>query len=140
MTWIVASMKWIMLVSGVLTCTMLYAAIAPQAALRSTFGDILQGPVAEIVVRNWGALIGLLGAMLIYGAFNTAVRPLVLTVAGLSKLTFISLILVHGRPFLSEQAGVAVVSDLIQVALFASYLIAVRGAGRDMRSEQRVKA
>ena len=35
MNWIVSNMKWIMLVSGALTCTMLYAAIAPQAALRS---------------------------------------------------------------------------------------------------------
>ena len=43
MNWIVANIKWIMLVSGVLTCTMLYAAVAPQAALRSTFGDTLEG-------------------------------------------------------------------------------------------------
>jgi hypothetical protein len=91
---IVGSMKWIMLVSGALTCTMFYAAIAPQAALEGTFGDTLQGPVAEIVVRNWGVLIGLMGAMLLYGAFNTAARPVILTVAGLSKVTFIALILV----------------------------------------------
>jgi len=69
MIWIVASMKWIMPVSGALTCTMLYATIAPQAGLRGTFGDALHGPVAEIVVRNWGVLIGLMGAMLIYGAY-----------------------------------------------------------------------
>jgi hypothetical protein len=31
--WIVVAMKWIMLVSGALTCTMLYAAIAPQAGV-----------------------------------------------------------------------------------------------------------
>ena len=52
MQWIVMSMKWIMLVSGALTCTMLYAAIAPQAALQGTFGETLDGPVANIVVRN----------------------------------------------------------------------------------------
>ena len=69
-TWIVTKMKWIMLLSGVLTFTMVYAAVAPQAALRSTFGETLEGPLAEIVVRNWGALIALIGAMLIYGAFN----------------------------------------------------------------------
>ena len=128
MIWIVASMKWIMLVSGALTCTMLYATIAPQAALRGTFGDTLHGPIAEIVVRNWGVLIGLMGAMLIYGAFNIAARPLVLTVAGLSKATFIALILVIGRPFLGYQAGVAVVSDLIQVSLFLGYLLATRSS------------
>ena len=37
MNWIIANMKWIMIVSGALTCTMFYAAIAPQAAMRSTF-------------------------------------------------------------------------------------------------------
>src|SRR5262245_39991879 len=132
MPWIVASMKWIMLVSGALTCTMLYAAIAPQAALQSTFGETLGGPVAEIIVRNWGVLIGLMGALLIYGAFNIAVRPLVLVVAGASKITFIALIVTVGRQFLGYQAGVAVVSDVIQVSLFAGYLLAARSktAGR----------
>jgi hypothetical protein len=126
MTWIVASMKWIMLVSGALTCTMFYAAVAPQAALRSTFGESIDGPVAEIVVRNWGALIALIGVMLIVGAFNPAVRSLVLTVASVSKLGFITLVLVYGRQFLGFQAGTAVLTDLIQVAVFVTYLIAVR--------------
>jgi hypothetical protein len=133
MTWITANMKWIMLVAGALTCTMLYATIAPEAALRSTFGDSLHGPVAGIVVRNWGVLIGLIGAMLIYGAFNPASRPLVLTVAGLSKLTFIGLMLVLGRPFLSHSAGIAVISDTIQVLLFLGYLLSDREAARPRR-------
>ncbi len=46
------SIKWIMLISGLLTCTMFYAAVAPAASLQSTFGQALDGPVAEIVVRN----------------------------------------------------------------------------------------
>lgn len=127
---LVAGMKWIMLVSGLLTCSMFYAAIAPQAALRATFGDTLQGPVAEVVVRNWGVLIGLMGAMLIHGAFRVSARPLILTVAGLSKVAFIVLLLTLGRPLL-PQAGIAVASDVMQVLLFAGYLLAAgpaRGA------------
>ena len=122
MRWIVGRMKWIMLLSGALTCTMLYAAIAPQAALRATFGEGLEGPLAEIVVRNWGALIALMGAMLIYGAFNPASRPLVLTVAGISKLVFIGLVLAHGGRYLGT-AGIALGIDLAMVLLFALYLI-----------------
>jgi len=53
MNWIAANIRWIMFVSGVLTMTMLYSAIAPVAALTSTFGDALKGPLAEIVVRSW---------------------------------------------------------------------------------------
>jgi hypothetical protein len=105
---------------------MLYAAFAPTAALRGTFGETLDGPVADIVVRNWGVLIALVGAMLVYGAYNITVRPLVLAVAGVSKLVFIALILTIGPQFLSYQAGIAVVSDTLQVLLFAGYLVATR--------------
>ena len=40
---IAAHMRWIMLVSGILTTIVLYAAVAPQAALTSTFGEALSG-------------------------------------------------------------------------------------------------
>lgn len=126
MNWIVARMKWIMLVSGVLTCSMIFAAIAPQSALQSTFGVTLEGAVAEIVVRNWGALIALVGAMLIYGAYHPPSRPLVLTVAVISKLIFISLVLLYGRQYLGHQAGVAVVVDSVMVMLFIAYLLNAR--------------
>ena len=53
MNWLVSNIRAIMLVSGVLTVTMVYAAIAPEAALRSNFGDSLSGPIADVVVRNW---------------------------------------------------------------------------------------
>ena len=74
MNWILAKIKWVMLVSGLLTITMFYAAIAPQAALQSTFGETLEEPLASLIVRNWGVLIGLVGGMLLYGAFCPPVR------------------------------------------------------------------
>ena len=128
MSFVAANIKWIMLVSGALTCTMAYAAIAPQAALRSTFGETLQGPLAEIVVRNWGALITLVGAMLVYGAFNPQVRSLALTIAGASKLVFIALVLSHGGRYLGHQAGIAIAVDAVWVVLFAWYLLTARPA------------
>ena len=125
MSWVAANIRWIMLVAGALTCTMVYAAIAPEAALRSTFGEALEGPLAEIVVRNWGVLITLIGAMLIYGAYHPPVRPLVLTVAGTSKMVFIGLVLAHGGRYLGH-AGMAIAVDAILVTLFAIYLFALR--------------
>ena len=119
---LVASIKWIMLVSGALTCTMLYAAIAPHAMLQSTFGETVEGPLGELVVRNWGALIFLVGAMLIYGAFNEAVRPLVLTVAAASKAVFIGLVLANGDRYLRTQAGVSIAVDSLMVIVFVACL------------------
>ena len=120
---IVTAMRWIMLVSGLLTTTMVYAALDPQAAMQSTFGETIDGAAADIVVRSWGALIALVGLMLIYGAFDTAARPLVLGVAGASKLVFIGLVLSHGTRFLGP-AALPVAVDSVMVLLFAWYLVA----------------
>ncbi len=124
MTWNTA-ITWIMLVSGVLTLTMLYAAIAPDAVMRSTFGETLDGNLAGILVRSWGVLIGLVGAMLIYGAYHAEVRSLVLVVASVSKLAYIALVLVYGRQYLPT-AGLSVGIDAAMVGLFATYLLSTR--------------
>jgi hypothetical protein len=120
------SAKWVMLVSGLLTCTMFYALFAPEASLRSNFGETLAGPVAQIVVRNWGALIGLVGLLLIYGAFNESARRTALLVAGASKIVFIALLLTHGRQFLQFQVGTSLLVDALMVVLFAAYLLTER--------------
>lgn len=130
MNLIINNIKWIMLVSGALTCSMIYAAIAPEQALRSTFGETLEGPVAQIVVRNWGVLITLVGAMLIYGAYRPLARPLILAVAGLSKLAFIGLVLAYGSKYLG-QAGIAILIDSVWVVLFAVYLLGIRRPARN---------
>lgn len=126
MSWLARQLRWLMLVSGALTCTMVYAALAPQAALRSNFGSTLEGPVADIVVRNWGALITLVGLMLVYGAFVEPVRRLVLTVAVVSKATFIALVLSFGRELLEYQVRTAVVVDAVWVVVFGAYLIGTK--------------
>jgi hypothetical protein len=123
---ILVYIKWIMLVSGVLTTTVVYAAFAPAAALQSTFGEALDGPLANVIVRNWGALVGLMGVMLIYGAFDPASRPLALVTAGLSKAVFIGLVLWEGARYLDNQAAVSVVVDTVMIALFVWYLVAER--------------
>jgi hypothetical protein len=112
--WIVDNIHWIMLVSGILTATMIFAAIAPQMALRATFGETLEGPLVEVVVRNWGA-------------FDEPSRPVILVFAAATKLIFIALVVAQGTRYLRRQAGIAVIADLIMVVLFASYLVAVSG-------------
>lgn len=128
MNWIVANIKWIMIVSGVITCSMILAFVAPQAGLQATFGTSIDGPIVQIVVRNWGALIAMVGGMLIYGAYVPVHRGLILTVASISKVIFIALILIHGGQFLSVAAP-ALVFDSVVVALCVLYLVAKRTDG-----------
>jgi hypothetical protein len=126
MNFFVSKFRWIMLVSGLLTCTMFLGLFAPEASLRSNFGETLSGPLPEILVRNWSALIGLMGIMLIYGAFVEPVRKFALVIAGASKVVFITLVLVFGSKYLGFGAGTAVVADLIMIVLYAAYIVLTR--------------
>ena len=123
MTIITRHIKWIMLVTGIITCSMVFAAIAPEAALMNTFGASMEGPLAEIVVRSWGALITLVGGMLIYGAYHEVHRRLILTVAAIGKLFLVGLIFAYGSAYL-DKAMVTIVFDTIVALIYIAYLFA----------------
>ncbi len=112
----------IMIVSGLLTLTMLYAAFAPAAAVQQFFGETPEGAFASVIVPNWGVLIGLMGALLVYGALKPSARKLALVVAGASKVAFVGLILAQGDRYMSG-LGTAVVIDSVMIVLFAAYVV-----------------
>ncbi len=125
MDFIIKNIKWVMLVSGVLTFTMFYGLFAPQAALESMFGVSFSGTLETIVVRSWCALVGLMGAILIYGAFNEKSRVFSISVATVSKVIFVSLVMFYGQEFLGK-VGPAIVMDCITIALAVLFLVALR--------------
>jgi hypothetical protein len=116
-----------MLVAGVLTCSMLFAVVAPQAALISMFGEVLTEPLAQVVVRSWGFLISLMGGLLIYGAFNPIYRNLSLVIVSLSKIAFILMIVIFGAQYI-EKSAVTLLFDSLLITVFAIYLIKVKSA------------
>ncbi len=112
-----------MLISGLLTCSMFLGLFSPESSLKSNFGEKLEAGPDNILVRNWSALIGLMGIMLIYGAFKPAVRKFSLVIAGISKVIFITLVLYFGKRYMDHGAGTAVIVDSIMVFLFILYLL-----------------
>jgi hypothetical protein len=125
MHFIIKNIKWVMLVSGVLTCTMFYGLFAPQAALESMFGASFNGTLENIVIRSWSALVGLIGAILIFGFFSQKYRVFSISVATFSKIVFVSLVLLYGQEFLGKAATV-IVMDCVVIFLSGIYLFAVR--------------
>ena len=125
MNWLTRQIERIMLVSGILTCSMLMAVFAPELALKTMFGASLDGPLAQIMVRSWGVLVALTGALLIYGAYKPSSRALVLIVATVSKLCFVGLILIYGQIYL-DKAMLTIVIDLLIAMLFLLYLLGTR--------------
>ena len=125
MNFIIKNIKWVMLVSGALTCTMFYGLFAPQAALESMFGASFNGTLENIVIRSWSALVGLIGAILVYGFFSQKNRVFSISVAAFSKVVFVSLVLLYGQEFLGTAAP-AIAMDCVVIILSGIYLFAVR--------------
>ncbi|HSR40039.1 MAG TPA: hypothetical protein VLL95_14085 [Phnomibacter sp.] len=117
-----------MLICGLLTCTMLQGLFSPAAFLQANFGEELVSGIENLVVRGWSALIGMMGIMLIYGAFNTTVRNLTLLMAGTSKVLFIALGFAFGRQYMGFGLKTAMIVDSIMILLFALYLMFSRKA------------
>ncbi len=124
MTFIIKNIKWLILVSGILTFTMFYGVFAPQAALESMFGVSFSGTLENIIIRSWSALVGLIGVRLIYGFFSPKNRVFSITIAAFSKIVFVSLVLLYGQEFLGK-ATPAIAMDVLVIILSVVYLFAV---------------
>jgi hypothetical protein len=90
--------------------------------LKATFGEALEGQVAEVVVRNWGVLITLVGGLLIWGAFRPDVRTPALVLAAVSKLAFVALMMTKGRRY-ARKTGTMLVIDFVEAAIFLGVLL-----------------
>lgn len=117
--------KWIMVMAGLLTCSMIFAVFSPQATLIRVFGEALTQPLAQVVVRSWGFLIFLMGILLIYGAYIPVYRKLALTVVSTSKIVFITLIVIFGEQYI-DKSMLTIIFDSTLVFIFICYLIKVK--------------
>jgi hypothetical protein len=120
---VVNNINWIVLVAGLATCSTLSVVFAPQEALMSMFGANLTEPLADVVVRSWGFLVFLMGALLIYGALKPESRKLCIVTAGISKIGFLLLILMFGSYYF-EALRVTVIFDSAVIAVLGIYLVA----------------
>jgi hypothetical protein len=122
MSWIVCNIDWVLVVSGLATSSMLLMAIAPRSAMRFNFGEVAEGPVANLIARSWGAMIFASGLMLIYAAYHPETRLPILLYSIVGKLGFI--VLVFATPaFRARNAALLAAGDLLIVVLLGWYLI-----------------
>lgn len=129
MSTVVKNIKWIMLVAGLVTCTTIAAVIAPQDTLFSMFASNLTEPLANLIVRSWGFLVFLMGALLIYGAFNQGSRLLCIITAGVSKVTFLVLILLFGMEYI-ETLWITVVFDMLVITLLGIFVFSTKAIAK----------
>lgn len=113
---------WLFGLSGLITLSMLQAVVSPAAVLRAYFGEQTDAPGLLAIVRNWGAGIAACGGLLLVAAFVPELRVAAAVFAIVTKLVFVGLVLGPGRPAAQRQAMLAVVFDVIVVALLGLWL------------------
>lgn len=124
MSWIAENIRWILIVSGLATSSMLAMAVAPRFAVRYVFGEEASGAVSDVMARTWGAMIFASGAALVYAAFDEAVRVPVMVLAIIGKGAFSASVLMSNLR--RQRAFTMALADLVMVTLFAWYLAATR--------------
>ena len=125
MKFIIKNIKWVMMISGVLTATTFYGLFAPQAAIESMFGASFGGSLETLIIRSWSSLVGIIGLILIYGAFNEGHRVFCISIAALSKAVFVSLVIICGQAFLATAAP-AIIMDCLVIILTLFFLVSIR--------------
>lgn len=113
-----AVVKWGLVIFGSVTLIMMGAVIAPSAVLEATFGTTVSDPLALMIVRSWGALIGLMGALLITAAWHPGQRFGSVLVVMVSKIVFLGLLVLYGQMYLRAAAGTIVI-DMAAIVFLA---------------------
>jgi hypothetical protein len=124
MNWIVMNINWVLIVCGALTATMFLPMVAPRRTFNFLFGEAADGPLGELLTRNWGQMICSTGLLLIYVAYHPEARLPILVFASFTKLTFAVLVLSNTGRYARKLAMQVAGGDLLMVGLFVWYLIA----------------
>lgn len=120
MAFITDNIFWILLVSGVITSSMLVAVVAPRLVFRQFFGTILDGPLGNAIMRNWGLVIGMSGLLLIYAAYDETVRTPIMLFSIVGKLFFAMQVFAAGSSLKAARGGAII--DLVIGVVFCAYL------------------
>ena len=83
-----AHIELILIVTGALTTVALLQFIAPASVLLMIYGEAPSDEVGLAVARHWGLLTFLVGALLVYAAFQPSVRVPAIVIAVIEKAAF----------------------------------------------------
>jgi hypothetical protein len=80
-----AHSELILLITGLATAGALVLCLAPVTMTKMLFGQAPSDAASLFIVRHWGLLVSLVGALLIYAAYHPDVRVPALVVAIVEK-------------------------------------------------------
>ena len=113
----------ILTVSGLITALGgLIALLNPQFNLRSTYGVENTASITLFLIRHWGVLILAVGCLIVYSAYDPAIRVPVLVAASAEKFA-IGLLVFFGPVMRTKGMTVTAIVDGIFAILYVVYLV-----------------
>ena len=117
-----AHIELILLITGLATTGLLVVFLAPATMMKILFGQTPSDAASLFIVRHWGLLVCLVGALLIYAAYHAELRIPTLIVGIVEKAAIALGLLIS--PLRSRPAALAMVlADGGMAAVYLMYLI-----------------
>jgi hypothetical protein len=111
----------ILLITGLATAGILVVFVAPVPVMKLLFGQAPSDGLSLLIIRHWGLLVCLVGALLIYAAYHAEVRVPTLIVAIVEKVALVLGLLIS--PFRRRPTVLAVaLADAGMSAVYLKYL------------------
>ena len=119
---ITAYIETILLVIGIATASLIVQALAPKYALASFFGKNIEDDYALFLARAGGLPVAMIGLLLIWAAFDEAIRTPVIVAALIGKALFLAFIASNWR-ITGKGYALTIAVDGVAVLLLALYLL-----------------
>jgi hypothetical protein len=119
---IAAHIQIILIVTGVFTALAFGQFVAPSKLLRLVYGQVQADAAGLMLARHWGLLVGCVGLLLIYAAFEPTVRVPFMIFAMIEKIALGAMILGSDLRRQALAAAVAI-GDLLISLIYAVYLM-----------------
>jgi hypothetical protein len=112
----------ILIITGAATVLAIGQFIAPSPLLRQVYGHAPDDAVSLMLARHWGLLVGCVGLLLMYAAFQPPVRVPVMIFAVVEKVALGASIL--GTKLRRQLPAAAIaVGDVLIALIYGAYLV-----------------
>jgi hypothetical protein len=120
---IAAHIEIVLLVTGLMTAGASALCLAPAVMMKMLFGQAPSEVLGLLIVRHWGLLIGLVGALLVYAAYHAEIRAPTLIFAIAEKAVFVFGVFISP----CRRRPMAIVMALADASMAGVYLIYLVG-------------
>jgi hypothetical protein len=111
----------ILLVTGAITCSMIVGVFAPGMVLKYCFLENRPSAGQMLMIQHWFLVVALTGSLIVYAAYQPAVRSAAVTVAAVEKFSIGAL--VAASPARNWRLASIATIDGIMGLLYIGYLL-----------------